>query len=163
MVRRMPSALYYTFRESNSSGANAKLFSNLLCQRQEGTDVLAKPRIHQFVFVIERREGGLVTRRILKIATLALAHFLAYIFCTLKEFNTNALFPFTLKPSAGHATWLFLMRLLEFPFVTVANTINGVPDEIMLLIFILNSLLWGTIIYYALSRLRWRRLMTVSF
>ena len=102
-------------------------------------------------------------RKILKIAALALAHFVAYTFCALKEFDTNALFPFTWKPSGGHATWLFLMKLLEFPFGTIANTISGVPDEIMLLIFILNSLLWGTLIYYALSRLLRRRLMTVSF
>ena len=103
-------------------------------------------------------------RKILKIAALALTHFVAYTVCALREFDTNALFPFTLKPSEGHATWVFLMKLLEFPFVTVANTISGMPDEVMLAVFILNSLLWGSAAYYGLSRLlRRRRLTALSF
>ena len=103
-------------------------------------------------------------RKILKIAALALAHFLAYTFCALREFDTNAWFPFTWQPSEGHATWLFLMKALEFPAATVANSLSAIPHELALPVLILNSLLWGSVTYYIFSRLlRRRRLMTVSF
>jgi hypothetical protein len=103
-------------------------------------------------------------RKYFMIVALAIAHFVAYTFCALREFDTGAMFPFTLKPAEGHATWLFLMKLLEFPFVTIGNMISGVPDEVMLLIFILNSLLWGTAAYYLFSKLHRRsRLTALSF
>jgi len=102
-------------------------------------------------------------RKILMIAALAFAHFLAYIFCAIRELDTNAMFPFTWQPSEGHATWLFLMKALEFPVATVANSLSAIPHELALPVLILNSLLWGSVAYYILSRLRWRRLMTVSF
>ncbi len=40
-------------------------------------------------------------RKLLIIAALAFAHFLAYTFCALREFDTNAMFPFTMRPSDG--------------------------------------------------------------
>ncbi len=103
-------------------------------------------------------------RRILKIAALAFAHLLAYIFCVVRELDTNAWFPFTWKPADSHATWLFLMRVLEFPFGTIANAIGSIPDFLYMPVLILNSLLWGTAAYYIFSRiLRRRRMTVVSF
>jgi len=102
-------------------------------------------------------------RRILKIATLALAHFLAYIFCTIREFDTDAWFPFMWEPSESHATWLFLMKALEFPVAIVVNALGSIPNEFVLPVVIVNSLLWGSVAYYILSRLLRRRLMAVSF
>lgn len=102
-------------------------------------------------------------RKFLIIAALAFAHFLAYTFCTIREFDTNAWFPFTWEPSESHATWLFLMKALEFPVATVANSLSAIPHELQLPAMILNSLLWGSVAYYIFSRLLRRRLMTVSF
>lgn len=101
-------------------------------------------------------------RRILTIATLALMHFVAYTFCALREFDTASWFPFKWYPDESHAIWVFLMRVLEYPFGIIANAIGPIPDFLSLPVLILNSLLWGSIAYLVFSWLWRRRTMAVS-
>ena len=102
-------------------------------------------------------------RKILTIATLALIHFIAYLFCFSREFDTAPLFPFKWHADAGYATWSFLRQALEFPIGTLADSIGSLPEFLGVPILAINSLLWGTVAYYIFSKLLRRRLTALSF
>jgi hypothetical protein len=87
-------------------------------------------------------------RKILMVSSLAIVHFVAFIYCYTAEAFSGPWFPFQMKALPEHAIWQSLVGVLQFPLGTIAVGAGLEESGIFSVAVILNSLLWAVGIYY---------------
>jgi len=87
------------------------------------------------------------------IVALAVAHWFLTLYCHISYDFSGAWFPFSFTESPDHQMWQAFVTIAEFPLASVTRLAGLAETDLHGIMQMLNSLLWGVVIYLGSSRL----------
>ncbi|UCG52940.1 MAG: hypothetical protein JSW58_05110 [Candidatus Latescibacterota bacterium] len=91
-------------------------------------------------------------RKLIAVVIVAGVHWLVTVGLMLAELDTGGLLG--LFPTRGHDVVVGLLKVVEFPLLTVFYAVAPDGETLLLPVMILNSLLWGAVVYLGFRLVR---------
>jgi len=88
---------------------------------------------------------------------VAIVHWFVMMICLNNYQFSAAWFPFAFTESPDHQMWQTFLMILEFPIASVTRVLGLAESNLHGFFQMLNSLVWGLLVYLGLTRLIRRR------